>query len=268
MKELFSINTGKSEPGGEKLSIRLGDRHCSYAVTDISGNELFELAYCSTGMLNELTLSAFRSAYPKIAAPYRQVQISFDNSRSLLIPSWCYRPDEAVTLLKTLEGDTYGCDVISEALTTWQMYNIYGLPMDVQDWLNQQYPVKHTRHQYSLLLKSIPAIPEGCLLVDLGPTEFSVMASLGSRLLAAQSYEYNQPADVLFQLLKICQSFDLKQEDVDLRVSGLIDEQSVLYRDLHQYFVKISLRHATWNTPASYPAQFFTALNDLALCAS
>jgi hypothetical protein len=268
MKELFSINTGRGEPGGEKLSLRLGEKHCSYAVTDLSGNELFDLAYCEIRTLNEHTLSAFRSAFPKIAAPYRQVQVSFDHSKAMLVPSWCYRPGEEGRLLKTMDGDTYGCDVISEPVTAWQMYNIYGLPRDVQDWLNQQYPIKFTRHQYSLLLKSIPAMPEGCVLLDLRPTEFSVMAALGSRLLAAQTYDYSVPADVIFRLLKICQSFDIKQEEVQLRVSGLIDEESALFRDLRQYFVHIGFRNAGWNVPGPYPAQFFTALNDLAVCAS
>ena len=63
MKELFSINTGKGEPGGEKLSLRLGEKHCSYAVTDLSGNELYDLAYCDIQTLNEHTLSAFRSVH-------------------------------------------------------------------------------------------------------------------------------------------------------------------------------------------------------------
>jgi hypothetical protein len=269
MKELFSISTGRGDPGKEKLSLRMGEKHCSYAVTDMSGNELFELAYCSVESLNENDLSALRSAYPRIAAPYSQVQITFDNSKALLVPSWCYQPEEARRLLRTVYGDMYGCDVLAEPVIAWQMYTVYGVPMDIQDWLNQQYPVKTSRHQYTLLLKTIPALPEGCLFVDLRPTEFIVMAGKGSQLLSAQTYEYSVPADILFRLLQICKSFDLQQDEVLIRVSGLIEEESALYRELSLYFLKLEFRRSAWTLgDTHYPPQFFTALNDLAVCAS
>ena len=269
MKELFSISTGKGDPGKEKLSLRMGEKHCSYAVTDLSGNELYELPYCPVQSLNQNDLSALRSAYPRIAAPYHQVQITFDNSKALLVPSLHYQPEEARRLLRTIYGDMYGCDVMAEPVVAWQIYTIYGIPMDVQDWLNQQYPVKTSRHQYTLLLKTIPARPEGCLFVDLRPTEFTVMTSRGSQLLSAQTYEYSVPADILFRLLHICKSFDLRQEEVLLRISGLIEEESALYRELSLYFLRLEFRRSGWTQiDTLYPPQFFTALNDLAVCAS
>jgi hypothetical protein len=187
----------------------------------------------------------------------------------MLMPSWCYQPESAPALLKTMHGDLYGCHVLSELVPGWQLYNIYCLELDVQDWLNQQYPRGLFRHQYSLFLKTLPATSSGCLLVDFRPEEFTVLAVQGSRLLVAQTYEYSAPADVLYRLLKICRSFGLSQEEVLLRISGLVDESSALYRDLYQYFIRVEFREAEWNNPASeYPAQFFTSLNDLAICAS
>ncbi len=269
LKELFQISRERGEPGKEKLSIRLGDRHCSYAVTNLSGNELYELAFCSVQSLGEQELAAFRSTFPRTAEPFQEVQITYDNAKAMLMPSWCYRAEDSNALLKAMHGDVYGSHIISESIPAWQLYNIYCLPLDVQDWISQQYPRSNFRHQYSLTLKSIPATSSGCILVDFRPEEFTVMAAQGSRLLVAQTYEYSAPEDVLYRLLKICRTFSLVQEEVLIRISGLVDQQSALYRELYQYFINIQFREATWKDSANdYPAQFFTSLNDLAICAS
>ncbi|HNA96743.1 MAG TPA: DUF3822 domain-containing protein, partial [Chitinophagaceae bacterium] len=65
------------------------------------------------------------------------------------------------------------------------------------------------------------------------------------------------------------QQFSLSQQTVSVRLSGLIDKQSALYKDLYQYFREITFREAGWHTvEPEYPAHFFTSLNDLAPCVS
>jgi hypothetical protein len=269
MKELFNIQSGKKEPGNECLSMRIGDHHCSYAVTSSDGAELYELAFCSVPLMNENELSAFRSLYPRISEPYRKVQVSFDFSRATLVPSVYYRPEYNRGLLGTLHGDAWGAHILSDQVTAWQICNVYSLPLDVHDWVNQQYPAVSLRHQYSLWLKSIPASADGVILADFRPSEFSVMAATGSRLLVAQTYEYETPADVLYHLLRICRQFGLDPSVVNLRISGLIVRHSALHFDLEQYFRKLELRDASWKeADSTYPSHFFTALNDLAICAS
>jgi hypothetical protein len=52
-------------------------------------------------------------------------------------------------------------------------------------------------------------------------------------------------------------------------LSGLIDKQSALYKELYQYFINIEFSEAGWNMAGTeYPAHFFTSLNDLAQCVS
>ena len=70
-------------------------------------------------------------------------------------------------------------------------------------------------------------------------------------------------------ILKVCQENNLSQEQVKLSLSGLIEKQSVLFKELYQYFIHVEFRNAGWQLPGNeYPAHFFTSLNDLARCAS
>ncbi|HMR83527.1 MAG TPA: DUF3822 family protein, partial [Niabella sp.] len=78
---------------------------------------------------------------------------------------------------------------------------------------------------------------------------------------------YASPADVSFYLLKICEVFAFSQEQVTLQVSGLIDTNSRLYRELFDYFLHISLKPAGWIDDASgMPPHYFTSLNELTIC--
>jgi Protein of unknown function (DUF3822) len=85
--------------------------------------------------------------------------------------------------------------------------------------------------------------------------------------LLAQTYSYTAPEDIVYYLLRIVQQFALSAEEVTVILSGLIDKESALYKELYQYFLQIELRSVSWNT-GDYPAHFFSSLNDLARCES
>jgi hypothetical protein len=88
----------------------------------------------------------------------------------------------------------------------------------------------------------------------------------------AQTFSYITPADVIYYLVKICHEFGFTQQAIRLAVSGLIEKESALYKELVHYFLNIRFREPSWQAPvegeAQYPAHFFTSLNDLALCES
>jgi hypothetical protein len=83
-----------------------------------------------------------------------------------------------------------------------------------------------------------------------------------------QTYTYASPMDVVYFLLKICTEFQLPQEETQIIISGLIEEESALYKELHHYFLHM---HFAISTTLSlpdheYPNHFFTSLHNLAAC--
>jgi hypothetical protein len=269
LKELFHIGSSDQHIAQEVLSIRLGEKHCSFAITNKAGDNCSQLVYCRLENWNEQELSDWKAAYPVLGKNYYKIQVAYDNPQALLMPAWCFKPEDTRLFLQSVSGDLYGSHVVSEIVPGWQLYTIYGMPREVEDWMSQQFPTCSFRHQYSLALKDVRAMESGCLLVDFRTDEFTLLAARGSHVLLARTYAYSAPEDVLYYLLKICDEFKLKQQDVQLLISGLIDRQSNLYRELHQYFLHLRLREPVWDTSEhTYPAHFFTSLNDLAACAS
>lgn len=281
MKQLFHIINSSSENPQKILSIRLGEKHGSFVITDKTGNELYELAYCSaedpslpagrqlTIGWNENSLADFFAGYPSIHQSFYQVVVAYDTPQSILTPSSFYKPEEAPMLLKTTHGVAAGSHIISELIPGWQLYNTYAVPDEVYKWVNQKFPAARSWQQYSLAVKKINAAhDEGSMVVDFRQSDLTLIAGRQSRILLAQTFEYTTAEDVLYYLLKTCQQFSLSQKEVNLQLSGLIDKTSGLYKELYLYFSNVEFREAGWNTETDHPAHFFTSLNDLAQCAS
>ena len=180
---------------------------------------------------------------------------------------------DAGLLLNTMYGLNGTAPVVAESIAEWQVYNVYAVPKDVHEWISKKFAAGKYWHQYTVNIKNInPATEGGHLLVDLRKDDFTLLAAGNHKLLLAQTFLYSTPDDVVYYLLKVCEQFGLSQKEVHIGLSGLVDQQSALYRELYQYFLYVEFRDAAWTIPVSAnsesPLHFFTSLNDLSQCAS
>ena len=270
MKQIFNITKGKIENLQQVLLLKFGTSHGSFAICNKAGDELYRLAYCRTEDWDSNNLSEFAAAFPELNNTFYTVQVSYDFPESTLVPLMDYRQEESGSLLKTLYGINGTSAIVIETIPEWQLYNVYAVPVELRQWINRYFPTASYRHQSSLATRQINRENSNVnLLVDFRTDDFTVTSVRQDKLLLSQYYPYSTPGDVVYYLLKICQQFSLSQQEVQLRLSGLIDKQSALYKELYQYFIKIDFRDASWNIPDSeYPNHFFTSLNDLAQCVS
>ena len=267
LKELFHIKNDSSKNAPEVLSLRVGEKHISFSVTDKSGTELYELAYGTAGVWNENELINFLAAYPALNSSFLAVLVAYDYPQSIVIPSADIKQEEAGILLNTLYHNNQL--PVVEAIPHWQLYNVFAAPKEIQEWVSKKFPAAKSGHQYSLETGNVTAADSsGIIQVDFRKDDFTILVARESKLLLANAFEYSTPEDVLYFLLKICQQFSLQQQEVELQLSGLIDKKSTLYNELYQYFIHVKFREASWNAQGEYPAHFFTSLNDLARCVS
>lgn len=274
MKQLFSIKTGEDKENVQPvLCLRLGEKHCCYSITDFASQELKHLAYYTADEVNDSFLLELFAANPELSASFYQVFVCYDHPQSCLVPTNFYKQENASPLINTMFGTQSSVSVISETVPGWQMHNVYAVPKELYDAVSKKFVTGRYWHRYTVDIKNIyPATESGSFLVDFGKENFTVLASGNDKLLLAQTFLYSTPDDVIYYLLKSCRQLGLQQTEVQISLSGLVDQQSALYRELHQYFLHVEFRNTTWKIPASandeIPAHFFTSLNDLARCAS
>jgi hypothetical protein len=198
------------------------------------------------------------------------VQVSYDHPASVLVPMQYHHGGNEKNLLNAMHGSFVQSAIISEAISEWQMYNVYAVPDDVHEWVSRIFPAYKYRHNYTLNMQMKQDSAADRIMIDFDTDEFSFLVIRQNKLLLAQTLTYATPEDILYFLLKTCNQFSLSREEVELFISGLIVKESQLYRELYQYFLNTCFRERAWDMPGAneYPAHFFTLLNDLSRCAS
>jgi hypothetical protein len=273
VKQLFHIKAQQShEPAENVLSLRIGQKHFSFAITDKSGRELRSLAYYSNDEMNAEALGSVYSKHPELNHSFHEVLLCYDYPDSVLVPEG-YHPGDSAILLSTVYGSHTRASIITEAVDEQKLHNVYAVPADVREWVTRLFPGCRYQHHYTMAIKMIPADSADHLLIDFTPAEFSFIVLKENKILIAQTLSYTSPEDILYYLLKTCNQFSLSRDEVQLFISGMIEKESQLYRELYLYFMNVSFREPSWNLSAGeenkeYPSHFFTSLNDLAQCAS
>ncbi|HET6995551.1 MAG TPA: DUF3822 family protein [Chitinophagaceae bacterium] len=273
MKQLFHIKGTQSHNAAEDvLSLRIGQKHFSFAITDKSGRELRSLGYYSNEDINAETLGSVYAKHPELYHSFHAVQLCYDYPDSLLVPEG-YQPEDSGILLSTVYGSHSRTSIITEAVDERKLHNVYAVPADVREWVTKLFPACSYQHHYTMAIKMMPDDSADHLLIDFTPAEFSFIVLKENKILIAQTLSYTTPEDILYYLLKTCNQFSLSRDEVQLYISGMIEKESQLYRELYLYFMNVSFRDPSWTfSPGDenreYPAHFFTTLNDLAQCAS
>jgi hypothetical protein len=274
LNQVFNIAaTGNEDTARQVLSIRIGEHHFGFSISNHDTTELLQLTWYTADENGHLDPDDVYTKHPELRNSFQAIMIGYDHPRSLLVPPGSYAETDPRLLLETMYGVNGRHTILKENISGWQLQNVYAVPKDLQDWLTRHFPTARCRHNYSIGIKQINAVDlEGSILVDFRGNDFSLVVSKASRLLLVQTFSYANPADVIYYLIKICQELSFKQETVQLVLSGLVEKKSNLYRELDQYFLNIRFREPAWQIHSAgeqdYPAHFFTSLNDLALCAS
>jgi len=273
VKKLFQIPAAEnSENVQPVLSIRVGEKHCCFSITEFSSNELKQLAYYSSDEINIGFFDELIKVHPEFNNPFYQVLICYDYPQSSLVSFKEYKQGEGNVLLNVLFGLNIKSSIISEPVTGWQLYNVYAVPETVHSFLTKRFTTAKYWHQYTLNIQNNEFVENGKLRVDVRKDDFTLLASANNKILLAQTIEYSTPDDVMYFLLRVCNQFGLSQQEVHVELSGLVDQQSALYRQLYQYFLHLDFVYTNWKVSVAVhnenPDHFFTSLNDLARCAS
>lgn len=159
--------------------------------------------------------------------------------------------------------------VLNDPIAEWQLFNVYTVPWGVDKKLKEQFPFAGYMHAYTPLLKIYNGfISDHQLSAHFFGKQFRVVVKTHHHVQLIQTYSYSSPMDVVYFLLKICSEFQLLQDELQIIISGLIDEDSALYKEMHHFF--LHLHFATGTTLSlpehDYPNHFFTSIHNLAAC--
>jgi hypothetical protein len=269
VNSIFQIGCESTPVADNLLAIQAGKNHVSYCLTNRAGNELFELHYYAVDSWNAESIQQLLRELPKAESVYPTVEFAFETDEFTLFPVAGFQEEKLVATHSALHPFVENCLFKKDSLAEWQLYVGYNLPALLMNALHDRYSELRTRHYIKLaLMQAGQSDMQGKLVVNIRPHHFSVVLLRNNRFLLAKEFYYETPADVLYYLLKVCEDHLLSAQEVRIELTGLIEQESSLYRELNQYFAYLDFRNASWLMASNnFPAHYFTTLNDLAQCA-
>lgn len=185
--------------------------------------------------------------------------------QAVLVPSKFYKDHASYV------QNLFGVDVVAlhDKIEQWQVVNQYALPPMLYNQLQNNFSAAGYMHTFTTGLKVHNGfVASDSISVHFTPYNFRVIVKKEAQLQLAQMYPYQTPLDVVYYLLKIAEEFSLPKENLDVVVSGLIEESSSLYEELNNYFLNVQFAV----TPPvvsgdTYPAHYFTSVYNLSACA-
>lgn len=272
MKPSFHIKPQAGyNPANSVLLMIAGKRHCSFAVMNYLSKELVEFGYYTSNEEEE-DYKKFFEETEALNTRYYQAAIAYDADETVQIPSSVYKYEEGQLHLDTVYGKTVHTTVVSENVVGWNLHNVYRLPSSLQSAASWKFLSGKFWSMYSVLLKNYTSSGQS-IAVDFKTDEFTVLIVSENKLLLAKTYSYSSPDDVLYHLLKACQQLGLSQQTVKLFLSGLIEKDSAIYRQLYKYFKNVEFESLSGGVKLSseltdHPEHFYSSISKLAACVS
>ena len=248
------------------LMLEPGESYCLVSV--ISQNDrLIQGVKVYTYSLQEV-----EESIDQILASFTDSQ-SFDKviispafAEALLVPRKFYKDQSSLLKSACATNDAY---FMHDLIAEWQCVTDYAIPNSVYNKIVHQFPNAVFMHSYTPVVKfSTGSSTDYQLIVHFMYSQFRVLVKKQHQIHLIQTYSYASPMDVVYYLLKITAEFSLPVEETQILLSGFIDENSALYKELHSYFTNLSFATAdTLVAPTEeHPSHFFTSIHNLAAC--
>jgi hypothetical protein len=200
------------------------------------------------------------------------VTLCYNNRESALVPVKYYQAGLQSALLALQYGETENKQIRCDALQKRQIMNCYyGSGCSRLGSARQISLLQKCCMQLHFRPKSI-SVEAGCS-VPFTAIHLKVILHKDGQLLFVQQFGYATPGDAVYHLLNTCQQHHINPAEINLQLSGMVDQQSPLFQMMHTYFANISFMPMPAGITVQekileLPEHFFSHLIELASCAS
>ena len=243
MKAVFEILPDSVDAGKSILVCEISNEGFSYAIKNTRQNTYVALA------LFHFDKSAKSIDYGQVlqntiqkqlllSGNFKKVFIMYSFGESVLIPVALYSSPENKNVLNLIHGDIENdVSILTDIIVDNGIYNTYRVPAPIFKVFKSKFPDAVNRHQYSVLLEQLPA-KEDKLFIIFYPQKIVLKLDKNGRTELINSFYYNNAEDVSYILLNVCKQFEV--ENIPIEVSGLIEKDSALYKEIYKYFESVS----------------------------
>ncbi|MEO6813403.1 MAG: DUF3822 family protein [Ginsengibacter sp.] len=274
MKTLFEILPSSIDSENSTLICELSNEGVSFVLKNEEENSFlgvavyqFDKSRPQAGYSIALQILFHQKEW--LTKKFNKTFIIYSTPESVLVPFSLYDSAQNEAVLNLVHGDLHSQEtILSDLITEQQVYNIFRIPTQIYNAVQNQFFNVKSVHQYSRILKQ--KAPEKDKLAVIFYTQKMVISLFKEgKYHLINSFTFRTAEEVSYIILDIRQQFDVN--DIDIEMSGLIEENSALYKEIYKYFTNISFydnpKGCSYPTELSdYPAHYFSHIFALDPC--
>lgn len=261
------------------LLFQLEEQQYTYAVYDKRTGKLQLLktvAFNNGGApdaFNKFKVSV--TAEDALQAPYKEVKIGVVDSAFTLIPRAIFEESQVRPYLSLTTSVTDADDVLVNQVKGIFIKNVFALQHTIAGYLNEVFNHPKWYHVGTALLESTTRdrdqFADQQVILDIKPGVMYLMYYARKEFMFLNQFKYVNKEDFLYYILLLADQFEIDREACDLKLSGEILPDSMLYNELWKFFRNISFMQPTEHIALpdalqEKPVQMFNSLFSLDLC--
>ncbi len=167
---------------------------------------------------------------------FSTLTVCYNFSTSVLVPLQYFIEDEKQQILDQLFVPDKSRICFQESCKDQSIKNVYSVPAVIHNSFAEQYPSGIFSHSSSHQLSNKDATFY-CIIYS---SSIKVIFFKEGQLQIVQYFNYTTAADVCYHILNVAERFDTIPSSLQLILSGMIDLNSTLYKELYKYFLHIN----------------------------
>ena len=199
------------------------------------------------------------------ASTFSSVTVFYNFSTSTLLPLEYFREEDKEEILAQLFVLDNMRSCFQESCRDSDIKNIYSVPTAIHNALLEKYPTAKFAHSSSFQVDKNNESVLQCIIYNAG---IKIIFYKEGQLQIVQYFDYVTPTDVCYHLLNVAERFETAPSYIQLNLSGMIDVDSTLYKEVYKFFLHINYTEtADINVAEGFeglPSHFYHHLTALA----
>ncbi|MDB5197068.1 MAG: hypothetical protein JWP88_1439 [Flaviaesturariibacter sp.] len=265
MNTVFDIEGEVENP--DLVLCEWGENYCSIAGFNAQSKTLHRLRYFSfENAATKNDIDVLLDYVKSISSANSKVVFCAAFPEAVLVPKKLYKPE--LVFLQELYGTN--SMMLADHIGEWQLVNSYSFPPVILQAIRQNFSSATYYHVHTPALKIYNGFDEAAqITVHFTPSVFRVVVKKAGQVMLVQMYRYKTALDAVYYLLKIMEELDMPKVETAVIVSGLVEESSGLYKELHQFIQNLQFAKPSHiSIKSDLPPHYFTSLYNLAACVS
>jgi hypothetical protein len=190
-------------------------------------------------------LREFWNESPWGKSHFDKISVSWFSSQLVLIPFALFDPTKKEIYFNSTNTLAEDHVVLYDRLNNLEAYGQYAIPQEVKNLVDDLFPSSRIRHSGTVLIESLLSSLSlnewsASLVLNIGRKHFDILLFEQGKMLFFNSFRYEEFGDMMYYLFFVLEQFAIEASSIDALLMGEISLDSERYRNLSQYFRKVS----------------------------